>query len=266
MRLWLTRLEDRDCPAADAGGGDVFLAPGVVRHCFEDAWAGPLNVYDPGGDRIYVGAGSGGGPRVQVYNRHGDLLLDFFAGDPASRAGIYFVPTDPPPAEQLVIPRREAGPADGWTVFVDFERPVSLGWAEATFDALAALLTPAGLRLTTERPDAWPGQYGTLIYGAPLGHAGPDVLGLAGEWVGVWLPPENPFVKQAVFARALADPRGAAVVGAHEVGHALGLDHRPGNTIMSSTFPGPDAVFDQADLTTLAANAANATRSVRSAA
>lgn len=86
----MLEFEPRIALAVDAGLGDVWFAPGLVRHAFENSWTGPLNIHNTD-DRVYVGAGNGGGPRVQVYDHAGNLHRDFFAGDPESRAGVYFV-------------------------------------------------------------------------------------------------------------------------------------------------------------------------------
>jgi hypothetical protein len=246
----LLTLEPRDCPAVDAGAGNVFVAQGVVRHCFEDAWSGPLNVYDPGGDRVYVGAGEGGGPRVQVYGRDGALLRDFFAGDPGSRAGVYFVPADPPPPEQVTAPRLTYGdPASEYTVFVDAEERLDPRWLEDAH----ALLGPAGVALTTVRPDRPAGTYGTVVLGAPLSFVA-SAGGLT-PWVGYWLARSSPYEERPVYVSPAAGGN-TGVALAHEVGHALGLAHvaDPSNVMYPAA--GPGRRFDPGQLDALRAAAA----------
>jgi hypothetical protein len=70
-------------------GGVVFLPDGRTCRPFE-AGAGnvPLSVWKRG-DKLYIGAGPGGGPRLQVRN-YASLAVewDSFVGDPNSRTGV----------------------------------------------------------------------------------------------------------------------------------------------------------------------------------
>lgn len=251
-------LEPREAPAAhDLGAGHIYLAPYVVRHAFEDVWAGPLNIYETE-ERIYVGAGDGGGPRVQVYNHRGDLLDDFFAGDPTSRAGVYFVPTDPPsapvlppvdpggdldhpdpPVVYVEVPVEVSRPVeeitlgdvdhpDPFVVYVDWEHPPSPEYVRAGMNRLVANLPLPGLVFTTVRPNLWPGLYGTLVMGADLSYAteaaGAEPGGLAfGRWSDAVVRYGE---SEAVYASYKFTTQ--EIVGdlmAHEIAHGFGWEH-----------------------------------------
>lgn len=254
----MLRLEPRESPAVDVGGGEVWLSGRAVR-VFED-WNGPLSVYD-GGGRTWVGAGPGGGPRVAVLDAAtGDRdRPDYWAGDPASRAGVVFVAPDrPDPVYVPGVPALAAGDPAGFPLFLDFEGNSAEAWVREAFAAAARLLAPAGLHLTTARPDAPAGTYGTAVVGAPLAFHGGPVAGLApsDRWD---YPPSDPYRPRSVFVSPLAAAaRAAGVAAAHEVGHAFGLAHRDGRTVMSAALAGPEADWHPDDLTLLRSGVAAA--------
>lgn len=254
--MTLLQLEPRDVPATDVGLGDVLLAPGVYRHAFEDSWTGHLNLYDTG-ELVYVGAGHGGGPRVQVYDKAGQLHQDFFAGDPASRAGVFFVPTDPVTREvvqevvrevlidhpvpypvevvrevirevQVELPSitvGDTGDPSAYRVYVDWESYPE--WAEAGMARLAASLPVAGLVFTTVRPDDWPGAYGAAVVTAGLDYAdaqyGSSVAGLG---FANWTDRVNLGVNE--FVQVGTEHSTEELIGdllAHEIAHGFGWSH-----------------------------------------
>ena len=91
---------------AGAGGGPHVRAfsgkdGGVLfdRQVFDTGFMGGVNVAaaDVDGDEradIVVGAGAGGGPRVEVFSAAGDLLRNFLAFDPTFRGGVSVAAAD----------------------------------------------------------------------------------------------------------------------------------------------------------------------------
>jgi hypothetical protein len=221
-------LEPREAPAVDLGAGNVWIGPNVVRHAFEDAWAGPLNLYETA-EKVYVGAGNGGGPRVQVYDRGGRLLENFFAGDPGSRAGVYFVPTDPPPTPAPVlvpVPAITLGDLtdpEAFLIYVDWERPPDAEYVRQGMGTLTAALPVPGLIFTTVRPSLAPHGYGTIVVGADLSY---DDRGPAGLAYARWDDGQPYGVSEAVYASYAHTRR--EIVGdliAHEIAHGFGWQH-----------------------------------------
>lgn len=115
MSLAVERLESRDQPAAMASsGGVVYLLDGSDRSFtpFETATV-PVQLAQDGGT-IWVGAGLGGGPRLQARNaRTLAVLSDVFVGDPASRTGVSVAVFQPTHTSLLAQPHPQApAPAD----------------------------------------------------------------------------------------------------------------------------------------------------------
>lgn len=258
MTLNLLQFEDRSTPAVWYGG-EVWVGVRSER-VFED-WHGEVNTFDAGNLR-YAAPGPGGGPRVAVFDLGRGVRdrPDFFAGDPASRAGVVLVGTDPPaPVHVPGVPPLSAGDPAGFPLYLDFEGDDGEAWVREAFAEAARLLAPAGLYLTTTRPDAPAGSYGSVVFGAPLTFHGGAVLGLApaDRWDA---PAINPWQSRSVFVSLLAgSPSLAGAAAAHEVGHAFGLTHRAGRSVMSAAVDA-DADWHPDDLWTLRARAAAARR------
>lgn len=253
MRLDLLQLEGRCTPAGQLWYGGEFWAGTRAVTPFAD-WGGELVSLDAGHLR-YVAPGPGGGPRVAVFDLDtGERdRPDTFAGDPASRAGVVFVGTDPPaPVFVPGVPHLTAGNPTGYRVYIDFEGHDGEDWVRTAFAEAARLLVPTGLFLTTMRPDTPAGDYGTVIVGAPLTFDGSTTVGLApGErWDN---PPADRFEPRAVYVAPHLPARLAGAVVAHEVGHSFGLTHRadPGNVMQPVA--GLDPWWHPDDLTALRA-------------
>jgi hypothetical protein len=243
MRLNLLSLEPREQPALWHGG--EFWLPGVgAVHPFED-WHGSVDVLRVG-DRVYVGAGPGGGPRVATLDDGGVRVVpDYFAGDPADRSGVVLVSTSseqPEPVERVVfvevpvkvfvevpvgvkeITLGDTDDPDAFVVYVDWEsRPE---WAETGMAALAASLPVPGLVFTTVRPNDWPDRYGEAVVVDNLDYAdatyGAEVGGLGfGNWAS-----RGPYTVNYVYAateHSTEDLIGSLL--AHEIAHGFGWQH-----------------------------------------
>ncbi len=81
----LEELELHNTPAVFATGGVVYTDAGSFTPF--PGYTGPLTV-DTDGDRIYVGAGVGGGPRVAAFDSRGTRLFDRFVFEPSFRGGV----------------------------------------------------------------------------------------------------------------------------------------------------------------------------------
>lgn len=86
MAWTLGELERRSLPAPVYAAGGVVHAAGAAWQAFP-GWDGPLSVAADG-DRVYVGAGPGGGPRVAAFDSAGRRLADAFAFEPSFRGGV----------------------------------------------------------------------------------------------------------------------------------------------------------------------------------
>jgi hypothetical protein len=139
---------------------------------------------------------------------------------------------------------------------VDFEDHNGAEWERRVFEGIAAYTDPLGVRLTTVRPDAPAGTYGTVVIPADLTFFGADVSGLA---VSRWdAPPADPWQPRVAFVGPLAaSPPLAAVTAAHEIGHAFGLPHSADPRSVMYPFARPGAVWGD-DLPTLRERVATA--------
>jgi hypothetical protein len=207
--LTLTPLEPRDCPAAIASaGGVVYLLDGSGRQfrAFEESAAlVPVHLAQSGGV-VYVGAGVGGGPRLQARDyRTLTVLSDELLGDPASRTGVTVAAFEPyrSPLRALPHPSLPAAAADVARVQGVIDR-----WIPPD---LAGRLAAAGERV--------------LVHGGRVVTDLPEYAHLAG----VETPAPGDGGRTYAAAVALHDAgRRAAVVNAaagealvlHELGHA----------------------------------------------
>lgn len=93
MKLNCERLESRDCPSilGSAGASVYELSPAgskLLFTPFEATFDGPVHLAQDGG-LLYVGAGIGGGDRVQVRDAQTFAVVnDFFITDGKTRAGV----------------------------------------------------------------------------------------------------------------------------------------------------------------------------------
>jgi hypothetical protein len=260
----VTSLDARDAPAlvAGAGPGDppaVYLLgdAGEVlasRVVFEGSFRGGVAVAADG-DRVYVGAGPGGGPRLVTLTADlANKIDDRFVGDPSSRGGLSLA--------GITRSRDPAIPADPPTdgplpVYLDF--PPDFAAAGAVAARFAELADPLDrFAVTLRPPDRPPGDYLTVVYQDRLTWAAADEpQGIA---PGRLDTPPGPGRQQprAVYAR-LADGFGGvrgvgglAATGLHEALHAVGLGHADdetnlmyrGGTTAASTRLDPDQVGD----------------------
>lgn len=223
MRLACEELETRDTLSAYAvGGGVVHVRTGWEVYAFED-WRGDLNVaagvFD-GRPAVYVGPAVGGAPREVVFDvTTGATLADFFAGDPSLRTGLTFAPV--PTGTPVPVPNAHAiaGAPGGLFVFEDFEDGRGIEEQRAVVAETAAYFAGLPVQVGTDRPNANPLTYATVVIGADPSWASPAAAGeapIGGFRGGV----------PAEVAAGLGD-RLTGAVAAHELGHLLGLQHSP---------------------------------------
>lgn len=231
-------------PARDVGHGLVRLSerplfdtPGVP------GWEGGLSVLDLSAatNEVWVGpaAGEPAAPRVRVYDAATFVLKrDFFVGSPDARAGVLFVN---PLAASLAAPTGPAlspaplGDPKHYTVFFDFEGPISPEQQARVMAQAKGYFGDLPVYFTARRPAAPPGEYGTVVVGAPTSWPGWSSAGYAPETNFARWPDETPWRQKAVYASWLGDDTGA--VAAHELGHALGLFHKDGTLMAPSLAP-----------------------------
>jgi hypothetical protein len=98
--LSCTPLEPRLAPARvlfAAAGGVVYERVGTAWEYRQTAFeSGVPATLSTDGERVFVGAGPGGAPRVVTYDRGWNATASVFVGDPESRAGVSLVGFDRP--------------------------------------------------------------------------------------------------------------------------------------------------------------------------
>lgn len=224
--LTLTPLEPRDCPGvlASTGGVVVELDDAGRRVAafrpFEQEAAGVPLFLAADADRIYVGAGVGGGPRLQARDRvTGAVAYDVFVGDPDSRTGVSVavLPAAPVGAVRIAVDAPDTPPA----VLDAVLRAASL-WESA----IAGPPMELTVRVNYGPID---GPYGIAGQGGPQ-TIGPDGLPRTGA---IWIDSAD-----------VRNPEEAYRVAAHEIGHVLGIGTvgRWYDQVRGPAFVGPEAV------------------------
>jgi hypothetical protein len=85
--LKVETLETRDTPSLLTGVGGRITIDNVKSLTPFDDYAGPLYAAQTG-EYLVIGAGEGGGPRVQIRDNNFNVLADFFAFESSFRGGI----------------------------------------------------------------------------------------------------------------------------------------------------------------------------------
>jgi hypothetical protein len=242
VRPGLLELEPRDALSpADLGGGVALLRdrPRFEVQPFPD-FTGGLSVVAAGGEVTVAPApGSGGAPRVATFDAATGLRArpDYFAGDPADRAGLLLVAPAPAPAPPVSV-----GDPAWFAVFLDFE--LATDHAAYTAD-VAGYFAGLPVRFTDQRPAAPPGTYGTAVIGAPTVWPGWSSGGYAAT---------SDFAQPGGdlwTARAVYVGFGGPADAAHEIGHGFGLVHKDG-TLMDAA--GPHGGLDAGQLAEITAH------------
>lgn len=161
--LTLTRLDARDTPALASAGGDVFRVDPLTGTStylfspFEPAAAGvPVHLAEEAG-RILVGAGVGGGPRLQARDAATlRVVWDTFIGNPDSRTGVSLTPGGVLPATPLPIAEGVPSPLRAEP------HPTHPGYLPGVQRSLDALPAPLGTAL------AGAGVRAVVFHGVPV--------------------------------------------------------------------------------------------------
>jgi hypothetical protein len=198
--------------------GDVFAFPEIAA-----GFRGGLSGFWAKDENLYVTVGPpGGGPHVRGFDRFGNLTYNEMAGD-ATQVAAYV------PAVAVVhLPVLTTGA--GFLVRMAFEGRRSASYWRTVFNTAAALLVPAGFRMTTERPQFPVAKYGQVIFDAPYL---PELF--EGFFPGPrWDSPIGAVHEaRCVYIMPQGNPELAGLYAAHEVGHAFGLQHRDDKTVMA---------------------------------
>jgi hypothetical protein len=255
-------LEGRDCASVvslpDLGGGYLGRPDGLgAFRPFGDYSGGVQGLYSTNTHRATVAPapGSEGGPRVGLRGPDGSAAgQDYYAADPASRAGVALVvvddtapPVAPPPPAPLTVPAATAG--GGRLVYwLDFSLPLQAGqitdpgtFVPAAVRHTAELLAGLDVTVTTVHPqDLTTGRYvtgkvletPTIPWITPAGSAG----GVATDTLDSHRGALTPIEDYIGFTPAV---HSEATIAAHEFGHVVSLIHTGprGNLMFGEAFP-----------------------------
>ncbi len=176
--------------------------------------------------RLYIGAGVGGGPRVQVRNVETlSVQLDFMAGPESSRTGVNIAPKQT--LEQLRTPLEQfsSKPDAGNALIVDFVDTVPKYAQRKTLELIASKLSLLDIDVRTSPPDFSPADWAIVkIENAPdinSGIIGQSRIGVFGS------SPTVPAVSYVYANVATNNPAMLAQTAVHEFGHLAGLLHSP---------------------------------------
>lgn len=185
---------------------------------------------------LLVMPAAGGGPHLKVYGPDGGLVSESLRGHADDRRG--FVPV----AVEVQPPVLSAG--SGFPVYLSFEGRRPAAFAAECFNELARLVVPLGVRLTTTRPNLKAAYYGQVIFDYP------PQPGFGGLFPGPrWDSPRDlGWEVRAVYLMPTSNAKHGAVRGAHEMGHAFGIQHRagPGTVMSENAVPGSNFHADDA--------------------
>jgi hypothetical protein len=214
---------------------------------FESSQRGGVVVgYDADRDLILVGAGPGGGPRLNSYDPHTFALVDsVFVGDPADRGGVGALLGSPYTVRVYdVVPDRTSRtpdtPAPDLPVYVNVRSSdMTAGQIVETVDLLGVYLGPVtDLVFVTRRPVSGPYLTVEIVdeIGPTTGFPFGDTEGIAVIGGALYRPPTPALVEPQTTAAATAR------VAAHEVQHLFGLTHRSKPGLLSNPHGGAEAV------------------------
>ena len=217
---------------------DKFAFSSSDRVSLNGAWGsdGTLMLMAGAAGRDWLGRPVLGAPRLQKYTDQGHLVFDGFVADSARRESWVPVPVDVvrevrvevPVPIPMFPPILSAG--SGFVVRLAFEGRRPEQYVRTVFNEAARLLTPLGIRVTTERPFGPVSEYGQVILDAPV---------TGGFWPGPrWdSPPATLWEARCAYISPIADPMFVGCGIAHEVGHAFGLQHRSDGSVMDGDAP-----------------------------